>query len=292
MVRRALKPSASAPAHQPGADPQTQTVASTGAQTTGAQTTRTRSNPPSAGQQDSQPGGLEGVASRAESQSSPLSGLGPVSKVIGILLLVFSATGLFAQFQHALNRAWEVEPDPEQSGIWSFIFKRLLSLGMVAVIAFLLLVSLVLTTALDELVRLVTGGSSGTIATVIGFVLNSVATLAVATLLFAAMFKLLPDARMRWKDTWVGAFLTAVLFVIGKSLLGWYLQSSEIGSTWGSAAASMIAMLVWVYYTTLIVLFGAELAQVWAVRYGAGIEPAKGAVRIVEQKRHVRESAA
>lgn len=244
------------------------------------------------GTQQSGDGGLGSVASRAQSQESPLSGLGPVSKVIGIIVLIFSATGVFAQLQHALNRAWEVEPDPEQSGIWTFLFKRLLSLGMIAVLAFLLLVSLVLTTMVEEIVGLVTGGSMGTFAVVIGFILNALVTLAVATLLFAAMFKVLPDARMRWKDTWVGAFITAVLFVIGKTLLGWYLENSDIGSTWGSAAASMIAMLVWVYYTSLIVLFGAELAQVWANRYGAGIEPAKGAVRIVEEKRHVRGSTA
>ena len=245
-----------------------------------------------AGTQQSGDGGLGNVASRAQSEESPLSGLGPISKAIGIIVLIFSATGVFAQLQHALNRAWEVEPDPEQSGIWNFLFKRLLSLGMIAVLAFLLLVSLVLTTMVEEIVGLVTGGSTGTFAVVIGFILNALVTLTVATLLFAAMFKVLPDARMRWKDTWVGAFITAVLFVIGKTLLGWYLENSSIGSTWGSAAASMIAMLVWVYYTSLIVLFGAELAQVWANRYGAGIEPAKGAVRIVEEKRRVRGSAA
>jgi membrane protein len=267
------------------------------------QPSRSRSTPPTGrnnGQHSSrggpsaaeQPGGLGTVANRAQSQASPLAGLGPISKIVGILVLVFSATGVLAQLQHALNRAWEVEPDPEQSGIWSFVFKRLLSLGMIVVVAFLLLVSLVLTTLVDELVGLVTGGSSGVWVTVVGVLLNSLVTLALATVLFAAMFKLLPDARMRWKDTWVGAFITALLFVIGKSLLGWYLESSNMGSTWGSAAGSMIALLVWVYYSSLIVLFGAELAQVWANRYGSGIEPAKGAVRIVEEKRHLRGSAA
>jgi membrane protein len=254
------------------------------------------SQPPSPGQNSpqspQQAGGLEAVASRAESQQSPLSGLGPISRIVGILVLVASATGILAQLQHALNRAWGVEPDPGQSGIWSFLCKRALSLGMIAVLAFLLLVSLVLTTLVDELVRLVTGGSSVVWATAIGIALNSLVTLAIATLLFAAMFKLMPDARMRWTDTWVGAFITALLFVIGKSLLAWYRQNSEIGSTWGSAAASMIAMLVWVYYSSLIALFGAELAQVWATLYGHGIEPAQGAVRIVEENRRRRGSAA
>ena len=254
------------------------------------------SQPPSPGQNSPQSphpaGGLEAVASRPQSQQSPLSGLGPISRIVGILVLVVSATGVFSQLQHALNRAWGVEPGPGHRGIWSFLFKRALSLGMIAVLAFLLLVSLVLTTLVDELVGLVTGGSSVVWATAIGIALNSLLTLAIATLLFAAMFKLMPDARMRWTDTWVGAFITALLFVIGKSLLAWYRQNSEIGSTWGSAATSMIAMLVWVYYSSLIALFGAELAQVWATLYGHGIEPAQGAVRIVEENRRRRGSAA
>jgi membrane protein len=217
--------------------------------------------------------------------------LGPLGKAIGILFLIFSATGVFAQLQFALNRAWEVEPDPNRGGIWAFLTKRMLSLGMIVVIAFLLLVSLVLTTMVDELVRRIVGPDAGTVGTVIGATLNSVATLAVATLLFAAMFKVLPDAKMEWRDTWVGAGMTAVLFVVGKALIGIYLNQSDFGSGWGAAAASMIAMLVWVYYSALIVLFGAELTQAWTSRFGAGIEPSPGAVRIVEEKHHLSPGA-
>jgi membrane protein len=211
---------------------------------------------------------------------------------MGVALLIFSATGLFAQLQFALNRAWEVEPDPQQGGALRFLLKRVFSLGMIVVIAFLLLVSLVLTTLIDEITAYLQGSSPGGVALVLGIVLNNLAVLALATLLFAAMYKILPDAKMAWKDTWIGAGLTAVLFVIGKSLIGWYLQSSDVGGSWGSAAASLVGILIWVYYTSLIVLFGAELAQVWASEYGSGIEPAKGAVRKVEEKRHVREPAA
>jgi len=120
-------------------------------------------------------------------------------------------------------------------------------------------------------------------------VVNNVLSLAMATMLFAAMYKILPDANMQWKDKWVGAFLTAVLFVAGKAGLGWYLQNSNIGSAWGSAASSMIAMLVWVYYTSIIVLLGAELTQAWVKNYGGGIVPEEGAVRVVEEKRYVRD---
>jgi membrane protein len=244
-----------------------------------------------AGDASEESGGLESVAGAAQS-GAEISALGPFARIAGILLLVFSATGVFAQLQYALNRAWEVEPDPEQGGVWRFFLKRLLSLGMIAVLAFLLLVSMVLSTLIDEVTRVVVGEDPGTVGMVIGEVLNGGVTLIVATLLFAAMFRLLPDARMRWKDVWAGAFITALLFVIGKTLIGLYLQNSDVGSVWGSAAASMIGMLVWVYYTSLIVLFGAEMTQVWANEFGAGIEPAKGAVRKVEEKRHIRSGKA
>lgn len=226
-------------------------------------------------------------AEQSGGESGIIQSLGPAGKAIGALILVFSATGVFAQLQFALNRAWEVERDPEQGGVLVFAMKRLLSLGMIIVIAFLLLVSMVLTTMIDELVHYALGRDPGEAGVVIGAALNGVVTIAVATLLFAAMFKVLPDAKMRWRDTWMGGAMTAVLFVLGKLLIGLYLNNSEIGSAWGSAAASMIALLVWVYYSVLIVLFGAELTQAWTSRFGAGIEPARGAVRIVEEKHRV-----
>jgi membrane protein len=234
-------------------------------------------------------GSFSQVAGRQQNPADMVTSLGPLARVVGIGLILFSATGVFAQLQYALNKAWEVEPDPEQGGIKNFLIKRALSLGMIVVFAFLLLVSLVLTTLLDELIQMVQGETPNRITTWIGILANNALTLAMATVLFAAVYKVLPDANMRWKDTWAGAFLTAVLFVIGKGLVGWYLQNSDVGSNWGSAAGSMIALLVWVYYTSLIVLFGAELAQGWANQFGHGIEPAAGAVKTVQEKRHVRD---
>jgi membrane protein len=178
-----------------------------------------------------------------------------------------------------LNRAWEVKPDPDQGGVWSFITKRVLSFGMVIVVAFLLLVSFVLTTIIDELTGLLQGSAPSGAMIALGIVLNNAAAFLVAMLLFASMFKVLPDADMAWRDVWVGAASTAVLFVVGKALIGWYVQHSDLASGWGSAAASMIGVLVWVYYSCLILLFGAELTQVWASKYGQGIEPSPGAVR-------------
>ena len=212
---------------------------------------------------------------------------GMISRIIGVALLIFSATGVFGQLQYSLNRAWEVEPDPKQSGVWAFITKRFLSLGMIVVIGFLLLVSLVMTTLIDEILSYVQGGPPEGAMIAVGIVINNLAAFAVATLLFAAMFKLLPDVKMSWRDIWMGAGFTALMFVIGKALLGWYLNRGEMAGGWGEAAGSLIAVLVWVYYSSLIVLFGAELTQVWSNRYGQGIEPAEGAVRKIEKKEYV-----
>jgi membrane protein len=214
-----------------------------------------------------------------QSAEEPARGLGFVWRIAGAGILLFSATGLFAQLQYALNRAWGVKPDPKRGGIFAFIFKRVLSFGMIVVILFLLLISLVLTTIIDELTSYVQGGSPGGVALVIGIGLNNLAAFAVATLLFAAMFQVLPDAKIAWRDVWFGALVTALLFVVGKALIGWYVQHSDLGSTWGAAAASLIGVLVWMYYSSLIVLFGAELTQVWASEQGRGIRPAEGAVQ-------------
>ncbi|HEX2474940.1 MAG TPA: YihY/virulence factor BrkB family protein [Lacipirellulaceae bacterium] len=228
-----------------------------------------------------------GVSSSSESSSSSNQSqkedepkardFGLVSRIVGGAILLFSATGLFSQLQYALNRAWEVKPDPKKGGIWAFITKRILSFGMVVVVAFLLLISFVLTTVIDELIAWLHGAPEES-ALAIGYILNNLAAFVVATLLFAAMFKVLPDAKMAWKDAFVGAAFTGLLFVIGKTLIGLYLQHSDLGSGWGDAAASMIGVLVWMYYSCLILLFGAELTQVWASEYGRGIQPAPGAV--------------
>jgi membrane protein len=220
----------------------------------------------------------EESSANGQSEDEPKAkDFGIVSRIVGGAILLFSATGLFAQLQYALNRAWEVKPDPKQGGIWAFITKRLLSFGMVVVVAFLLLVSFVLTTIIDELIAMVRGAPDES-ALALGYVLNNLAAFVVATLLFAAMFKVLPDVKMAWKDVFVGAAFTGLLFVIGKTLIGLYLQHSDLGSGWGDAAASMIGVLVWMYYSCLILLFGAELTQVWASEYGRGIQPAPGAI--------------
>lgn len=231
------------------------------------------------------------VAAADKVMTTPLeTTLGPVSKIIGICILVFSASNTFAQLQIAFNRVWNVEPDPDQGGIWNFVVKRLLSIGMIVILGFLLLVSLVLTTLIDEIAAHMIGDQPGVASMVTGVVINNFVSIIVAALLFAAMFKFLADAKNNWKDVAVGSLITAVLFVVGKAVLGYYLQNSEVGGTWGSAAASMIGVLVWVYYTAIIVLFGAELTVAWAIVFGTGIESANGAHKVKTEKVVVSES--
>ncbi|HEV7590806.1 MAG TPA: YihY/virulence factor BrkB family protein, partial [Longimicrobium sp.] len=182
--------------------------------------------------------------------------------------------------QTALDRAWEVKPDPRAGGIKNFIFKRVLSLGMVLGIAFLLLVSLALSAMLTAVGGAIGALIPGASAVVVG-ILQTVISLAVITLLFAAIFKVLPDAVIAWRDVWVGAFVTAVLFEVGKWAIGLYLGHSNPGKAYGAAGA-LAVILVWIYYTAMIVLFGAEFTQTWAVRRGSGIRPEEGAVRVTE----------
>jgi membrane protein len=205
-------------------------------------------------------------------------GGGVLGTIMGIVALVLGATGAFMALQGALNRAWEVKPDPKQGGIKNMILKRVLSLGMVLVIAFLLLVSLALTAAITALGGWIGALIPGASAVLVG-ILQTLISMAVVTVLFAAIFKVLPDAEIAWRDVWVGALVTAVLFEIGKWAIGLYLGHSNPGKAYG-AAGSLAVILVWIYYTAMIVLFGAEFTQTWAVAKGAGIRPEKGAVRI------------
>ena len=208
---------------------------------------------------------------------------GAIATVVSVAALLFGATGTFVQLQSALNRAWEVAPDPEQGGIKNFITKRFLSLGMVLGIGFLLMVSLALTTAISAVGGMLGGGLSKPVLAILDFVLS----FAVVTLLFGATFKVLPDATIAWRDVLVGAVGTAVLFMTGKFLLGFYLGQSDPGSAFG-AAGSLALMLVWIYYAAIILLLGAEFTQAWVEHRGATIEPEPGAVRVVERTEHVR----
>ncbi|MBB4638597.1 YihY/virulence factor BrkB family protein [Longimicrobium terrae] len=198
-----------------------------------------------------------------------------IKAVLGVGAILFGATGAFIQLQSALNAAWEVEPDPNQGGIRNFIFKRLLSLGMILGIAFLLLVSLGISAALSAMGGALGGFFPGVPEPVL-YAVNLAISFVVITALFAAMFKVLPDARIAWRDVWVGAVVTSLLFLVGKFVLGFYLGRSNPGEAFG-AAGSLALVLVWIYYSAMILLVGAEFTQTWAVTRGGGIRPESGA---------------
>ena len=215
-------------------------------------------------------------------------GGGLIPTIVGIVALVFGATGALGQLQAALNRAWNVEPDPNQGGIKNFLTKRLFSLGMLFSIAFLLLVSLVISAVLSGLGDRLSGFLPAGLSEPVLQALNFAVSLLVIGFLFAAMFKVLPDAKVAWRSAWVGGFATALLFVIGKFLIGLYLGQSNPGEAYG-AAGSLIVLLLWIYYSSIILLFGAEFTETWAEKRGEGIEPEPGAVRVRQEKQQIQE---
>ena len=205
--------------------------------------------------------GAEVIQTVLRESSSP--GKGVVSLAIGIATLVFGATTVFAELQSALNKIWDVEADPDRGKFWSFVRTRLLSLAMVVGIGFLLLVSLLVSAGISGVGEWLEGRWA--LSAAIWQAINLVVSLGIVTLLFAMVFKLMPDAKLAWKDVWFGAFVTAALFTVGKYLIGLYLGHASLGSSYG-AAGSVVVLMVWVYYASIIVFLGAEITKVHTVR--------------------------
>ncbi|AEV31846.1 putative membrane protein [Owenweeksia hongkongensis DSM 17368] len=197
-----------------------------------------------------------------------------VMKTIGVLTLIFGATTLFFQLQKSLNYIWDVESSPE-NGIKKLILDRASSLGLILVIAFLLLITLVLSAIISILGNWI-DNNFGDVLLYAVQLLNFVLSLGVVSLLFAVMFKFLPDVEISWKSVWVGSIVTAVLFSIGKTLLGLYFAHADPSSSFG-AAGTIILVMIWVNYTCLILFFGAEFTQVHARKYNHKIRPSKHA---------------
>ena len=220
------------------------------------------------------PSGIKVIKDIAASAAKPTSSV--LATSLGIIVALFGASGVFGQLQDALNTIWGVKPKPG-AGLWGFLRARFLSFAMVAGVCFLLLVSLTVETVLRSLSGYLRSRLPGgdTLALVLFFLFD----LVVIVLLFAMIFRFLPDAKIVWRDVWVGATLTAVLFVIGKFFLGLYLGSGAAGSAYG-AASSLITLLLWIYYAAQILLFGAEFTQVYTNTYGSHIEPEEHAVRV------------
>lgn len=224
--------------------------------------------------------GEEAVEAMLDSADKPKK-QGTVATVLGVITLLFGASGVFGQLQESLNTIWEVKPKPG-GGVWQLIRTRFLSMAMVLGTGFLLLVSLVLSSAISGMGTYLQHQFPGLES--IWHIVNFVVTIAVVTVLFALIFKFLPDAKIAWSDVWVGAVLTAVLFAVGKLLIGLYLGKASIGSAYG-AAGSLVVLLVWIYYSSLILFFGAELTQVYARRFGSRIVPKEGAEPVTAEGR-------
>lgn len=198
-----------------------------------------------------------------------------LATILGVATLIFGATGVFYQIQQILNKMWEVKPQPKQMFL-KVIRDRVFSFGLILAVGFLLLVSLALSAGLSAFSDWVALHLSDALNVL--FKLADIGlSLAVIAVLFASMYKFLPDAQIRWKDVWPGAILTAILFTLAKFLLGLYFGNSDPGSTYG-AAGTIILIMLWVSYAGLILLFGAEFTQVYAKRYGKEIKPTEVAV--------------
>ena len=206
---------------------------------------------------------------------------GKVATIIGIATLLFGASGVFGQLQDALNTIWEVTPKPGR-GVWGFIHDRFLSFAMVGGVCFLLLVSLIISAALSAMHHFMGNSLPG--LHYLWSVLNFVVSLGVVSLLFAMMYKVLPDVKMAWRDVWIGALATAVLFEIGKWAIGMYLGRAGVASTYG-AVGSLVVLLLWVYYSSQIFLLGAEFTQVYSREMGSNYVPAENAVAMSEAQR-------
>ena len=191
---------------------------------------------------------------------------GMLAALIGIVTLAIGATAVFGELQAALNLIWEVKPKPISgvwANLWDWLRQRFLSLAIVFSIAFLLLVSLVISAALAGVTHYFQGPALA--QTLLSHGLETAVSLLVITLLFALLFRYVPDAEIHWHDVWLGGFISAVLFTIGKVAIGYYIGRASIGSAYG-AAGSLIVLLVWVYYSSLIIFFGAEFTHTWATR--------------------------
>ena len=208
--------------------------------------------------------------------AKPASGV--TATLIGVVTLLFGASGVFGQLQTSLNTIWEVQPKPGR-GIWGILRDRILSFGFILVVGFLLLVSLLLTAGVALVAEWFGGMFPG--MEILTQIVNFVLSLVIITLLFAMIFKFLPDAKIAWHDVWIGAFITALLFTIGKLALGLYLGKSGVESSYG-AAGSLIVLLLWVYYSSQILFFGAEFTQVYANRFGSRVAPAENAVAVTQ----------
>ena len=225
------------------------------------------------------PDGAEAIESMIAGASKPSAGI--IASIIGLATLLFGAAGLFGQLKDAMNTIWEVQPKPGQ-GIMATVKQNFFSFTMVLGTGFLLLVSLVVSAVLSGVLGYFQDSLPG--VDWLWQVVNFLIGFGITTLIFALIFKVVPDVEVDWNDVWIGAAATAALFSIGRLALGWYLGRGSFSSSYG-AAASLVVVLLWVYYSAQILFLGAEFTQVYARRYGSRIQPSPNAVPVTQEQR-------
>ncbi|MFA5858566.1 MAG: YihY/virulence factor BrkB family protein [Elusimicrobiota bacterium] len=201
--------------------------------------------------------------------------------IIGAITILVGATGVFAQFQKSINTIWEVKADESKSGILNLLKARLFSFGLIIAIAFILIVSLVISATLSAFGTWITNHFSESLVIVLQAI-NSILSLGILTVLFSLIFIFIPDAKIKWRHVWIGSFVTALLFEIGKFALGLYFGTADPGSGYG-AAGSIILILLWVSYSSMIVFYGAEFTHAYANFFSGKVPPTKIAKKQTEK---------
>jgi membrane protein len=203
-------------------------------------------------------------------KNASVSGKGGVAAAIGVVTLLIGATTVFGEIQDSINGVWGLKPSPK-AGIMRLVASRIMSFGLIATLGFLLLVSLAVTAVVEGIGNRLKAAFPD-VAVVVFYIINLLLTLGITTILFAIIFKVLPDVKIKWKAIWPGAIATSLLFMIGKFLISFYISKSNVGSTYG-AAGSLVVLLVWIYYSSIILYFGAEFTKAYALQKGARIVP-------------------
>jgi membrane protein len=203
-------------------------------------------------------------------KSATIGGKTKIAAIIGIITLVIGATSMFAEMQESINMIWGLKPKAK-SAWWLLIKNRLLSFGVIGSLGFLLLVSLGISGLIEALSNRLRNHFTDVTITLF-YIINLIINFGVISILFAVIFKVLPDAKIKWKDIMAGAIATAVLFMIGKFAISFYISKSNVGSTYGTAG-SLVVLLVWIYYSSIILYYGAEFTKAYAIKYGSEITP-------------------
>jgi membrane protein len=208
-------------------------------------------------------------------KNASIAGKSKVAAIVGAISLLIGATTVFAEIQDSINGIWGLKPKPKKG--WLKIIKtRLLSFSLIVSLGFLLLVSLGVSALIEGLNNSLKA-SFPDVTVVVFYIVNIVLTLVITGAIFAVIFKVLPDAKVKWKDVWAGAIATALLFMLGKFAISFYISKSNVGSTYG-AAGSLVILLLWIYYSSIILYFGAEFTKAYAMEYGSEIHPNQYAV--------------